>query len=29
VLVYPALYFIWKWRFELRRGSAVPQPATL
>jgi Cu(I)/Ag(I) efflux system membrane protein CusA/SilA len=29
LLVYPALYFIWKWRFELRRGSAVPQPATL
>jgi hypothetical protein len=29
VLVYPALYFIWKWRFELRRGSAVPEPAVV
>jgi Cu(I)/Ag(I) efflux system membrane protein CusA/SilA len=27
LLVYPVLYFIWKWHFELRRGTAVPQPA--
>lgn len=24
LLVYPVLYFIWKWHFELRRGRAVP-----
>ncbi len=22
LLVYPAVYFIWKWRFEMRRGKA-------
>ena len=32
LLVYPAIYFIWKWRFEMRRGKApwivsVPQGA--
>ncbi|MEO8604179.1 MAG: efflux RND transporter permease subunit, partial [bacterium] len=24
LLVYPALYFIWKWRFVMRRGTVVP-----
>jgi Cu(I)/Ag(I) efflux system membrane protein CusA/SilA len=24
LLVYPVLYAIWKWRFVLRRGRAVP-----
>ena len=26
LLVYPALYAIWKWRFEMRRGQVVPRP---
>ena len=26
LLVYPVLYAIWKWRFEMRRGTAVPAP---
>jgi Cu(I)/Ag(I) efflux system membrane protein CusA/SilA len=26
LLVYPVLYFIWKWRFEMKRGTAIPQP---
>ncbi len=26
LLVYPVLYAIWKWRFEMRRGAAVPRP---
>jgi Cu(I)/Ag(I) efflux system membrane protein CusA/SilA len=26
LLVYPVLYAIWKWRFEMRRGTVVPQP---
>jgi Cu(I)/Ag(I) efflux system membrane protein CusA/SilA len=25
LLVYPVLYFLWKWHRELRRGTAVPQ----
>jgi Cu(I)/Ag(I) efflux system membrane protein CusA/SilA len=24
LLVYPAIYYIWKWRFEMREGSRVP-----
>jgi Cu(I)/Ag(I) efflux system membrane protein CusA/SilA len=28
LLVYPALYAIWKWHFEMRRGHVVPRPAT-
>ena len=24
LLVYPALYFIWKWRFVLQRGALAP-----
>ena len=27
--VYPAIYEIWKWYFELKRGRAEPQPAAL
>jgi copper/silver efflux system protein len=26
LLVYPVLYFLWKWHFELRRGTLVPAP---
>jgi Cu(I)/Ag(I) efflux system membrane protein CusA/SilA len=26
LLVYPVLYAIWKWRFELRGGQSVPLP---
>jgi len=29
VLVYPAIYAIWKWRFVMRRGRAIPQPPAL
>ena len=29
LLVYPAIYAIWKWRFEMKSGRAVPQPKTL
>lgn len=29
LLVYPAVYFLWKWHFELRRGTAGPQPAAI
>ncbi len=24
LLVYPAIYAVWKWRFEMKRGAAVP-----
>ena len=27
LVVYPAIYEIWKWHFELKRGRAEPQPA--
>jgi Cu(I)/Ag(I) efflux system membrane protein CusA/SilA len=27
LLVYPVLYAIWKWRFVMRRGIVIPQPA--
>ena len=26
LLVYPALYAIWKWRFEMRQGKVAPTP---
>jgi Cu(I)/Ag(I) efflux system membrane protein CusA/SilA len=26
LLVYPVLYAIWKWRFEMRGGRVVPEP---
>jgi Cu(I)/Ag(I) efflux system membrane protein CusA/SilA len=26
LVVYPAIYAIWKWRFEMKGGSAIPQP---
>ena len=26
LLVYPVVYAIWKWRFEMRSGTVVPQP---
>jgi len=25
LLVYPAIYSIWKWRFEMKRGTVIPQ----
>ncbi len=27
LLVYPAIYSIWKWRYEMKNGTVVPQPA--
>jgi Cu(I)/Ag(I) efflux system membrane protein CusA/SilA len=27
LLVYPPIYEIWKWRFEMRRGTVEPRPA--
>jgi Cu(I)/Ag(I) efflux system membrane protein CusA/SilA len=24
LLVYPAIYYIWKWRFEMREGNRIP-----
>ncbi len=29
LLVYPAIYAIWKWRFEMKSGRAVPAPRVL
>jgi Cu(I)/Ag(I) efflux system membrane protein CusA/SilA len=29
LVVYPAIYEMWKWHFELKRGRAEPQPALL
>jgi copper/silver efflux system protein len=29
LVVYPAIYEIWKWHFELKRAAAEPQPAAL
>ncbi|MBI3770127.1 MAG: efflux RND transporter permease subunit [Deltaproteobacteria bacterium] len=26
LLVYPVIYAIWKWRFEMRQGRKVPEP---
>jgi Cu(I)/Ag(I) efflux system membrane protein CusA/SilA len=26
LLVYPAVYSIWKWRYEMKHGTVVPQP---
>ena len=28
LLVYPAVYFIWKWHFEMRRGTVVRQASS-
>ncbi|HOW59189.1 MAG TPA: efflux RND transporter permease subunit [Candidatus Omnitrophota bacterium] len=28
LLIYPVIYFIWKWRFEMKQGKAVWIPAT-
>jgi Cu(I)/Ag(I) efflux system membrane protein CusA/SilA len=25
LLVYPAVYYIWKWRYEMKQGTVVPQ----
>ena len=27
LVVYPAIYEVWKWNFELRRNEANPEPA--
>lgn len=24
LIVYPALYFVWKWKFEMKEGTVVP-----
>jgi len=24
LLVYPAIYFIWKWNYEMKRGDVTP-----
>jgi Cu(I)/Ag(I) efflux system membrane protein CusA/SilA len=29
LVVYPAIYEIWKWHFEMKRGRAEAQPAAL
>jgi Cu(I)/Ag(I) efflux system membrane protein CusA/SilA len=29
LLVYPVLYAIWKWRFEMREGTVAPSPRAL
>jgi len=29
LVVYPAIYEIWKWHFELKRAHAEPQSASL
>jgi len=29
LLVYPAIFFLWKWRSDLRGGTAVPEPGAL
>jgi copper/silver efflux system protein len=29
LVVYPAIYEIWKWHFELKRPRAEAQPAAL
>jgi hypothetical protein len=29
LLVYPAIYVVWKWRFEMGRGTVVPTPEPL
>jgi Cu(I)/Ag(I) efflux system membrane protein CusA/SilA len=29
LVVYPALYALWKWHIEMRRGTVVPQAAPL
>ena len=29
LVVYPAIYEIWKWHFELKRAHAEPQAAPL
>src|SRR5258705_13824315 len=26
LLVYPVIYAIWKWRFEMKRGASIPKP---
>jgi Cu(I)/Ag(I) efflux system membrane protein CusA/SilA len=28
LLVYPALYMTWKWRYEMKRGKAIAPPAS-
>ncbi len=27
LLIYPVLYSIWKWRYEMKHGAVVPQPS--
>ncbi len=29
LLVYPPVFFLWKWHFELKKGTVVPDPAAL
>lgn len=28
LLVYPAIYYIWKWKFVMREGTVIPPPST-
>lgn len=27
LVVYPAIYFIWKWKFEMKEGTVIPTPS--
>ncbi len=27
LLVYPVIYSIWKWRYEMKHGTVIPQPS--
>lgn len=29
LIVYPAIYFIWKWKFEMKEGTAIPMAKKL
>ncbi len=29
LLVYPAIYFIWKWKFEMKEGTVVPSSSVV
>ena len=29
LVVYPVIYSTWKWRFEMKRGTVIPQPQAI
>jgi len=29
LVVYPVIYYIWKWKFVMKEGTVVPQPSTV